>query len=80
MSTMITTHVSVGPKTHTTKGLRHITIRENTVCESMDTKFIDVRHIAGKTNLAIIFTKDLKNMSLFLKMQDLILHDPLYRY
>ena len=62
-------------KTHTTKGLHHITIRENAICESMDTKFIDVRHIAGKTNLADMFTKEMKDTSHFITMRDLIVHD-----
>mmetsp|Transcript_12968 Transcript_12968/g.18518 ORF Transcript_12968/g.18518 Transcript_12968/m.18518 type:complete len:610 (-) Transcript_12968:168-1997(-) len=42
----------------TTKGLRHIQMRENAVRESVQNKFIDVQHVDGKTNLSDIFTKE----------------------
>ena len=44
-------------KSLTTKGLRHRTIRENAIRESVDNNFIRVLHIDGKTNIADIFTK-----------------------
>ena len=59
-------------KTTTTKGLRHLTVRENAIRESVDNKFISVRHIGSKQNLADIFTKEFKNISLFLTLRDLI--------
>ena len=36
-------------KARTTKGLRHITIRENVIRESVDNKFIAVMHVASIT-------------------------------
>ena len=59
-------------KKTTTKGLRHITVRENAIRESIDSKFISVKHIGSKQNLADIFTKEFKNMSLFLTLRDMI--------
>ena len=58
-------------KKTTTKGLHHITVREN-VRESVDSKFISVKHIGSKQNLADIFTKEFKNISLFLTLRDMI--------
>ena len=41
-----------------TKGLRHIQIRENAVRESIQRGFINVEHIKGELNLSDLFTKD----------------------
>ena len=59
-------------KKTTTKGLRHLTVRENAIRESVDKKFISVRHIGSKQNLADIFTKEFKNVSLFLTIRNMI--------
>jgi hypothetical protein len=32
----------------TTKGLRHIQIRENTIRENVENKFVQVKHVEGK--------------------------------
>jgi hypothetical protein len=56
----------------TTKGLRHITIRENAIRESVDNKFIRVLHIEGKTNIADIFTKEMKDILHFCTLRDLL--------
>ena len=42
----------------TTKGLRHIQIRENAIREAVQNKFVNVQHIAGAVNLADLFTKE----------------------
>ena len=47
-------------KATTTKGLRHITIRENAIREAMQQNIVNVKHIAGNVNLANIFTKEIK--------------------
>ena len=49
-------------KVTTAKGLRHITIRENAIRESIDTKFIEVLHIDGKTNVSDMFTNETKDV------------------
>ena len=63
-------------KATTTKGLRHITIRENAIRESVDSRFITVMHVAGKKNIADIFTKEMKDTALFIVLRDLIVSDP----
>jgi hypothetical protein len=45
-------------KNTTTKGLRHIQIRENVVRELVQRGLITVQHIAGKFNLSDMFTKE----------------------
>ena len=56
----------------TTKGLRHMTIRENAIRESVDNKFIKVMHVSGKTNLADMFTKEMKDTNHFINLRNLI--------
>ena len=63
-------------KSTTTKRLRHITIRENAVQESVDEKIIQVLHVSGETNLADMFTKEMKDTSQFISLRDLIVRDP----
>ena len=58
----------------TTKGLRHIQIRENAVRESVQSGLTRVKHIAGNCNLADLFTKEDKDVSHFLKIRNLILY------
>ena len=57
----------------TTKGLRHIQIRENAVRESIQSDLIDVLHIAGKINLADLFTKEDKDAAHFIAIRDTIM-------
>ena len=57
----------------TTKGLRHIQIRENAVRESVQSNFIHVLHISGKVNLADLFTKEDKDAAHFIAMRDIIM-------
>ena len=46
-------------KRHTTKGLRHIQMKENHIRENIANKFVTICHVDGKVNLADIFTKPL---------------------
>ena len=62
-------------KSTTTKGLRHIQIRENAVREAVASNFISVQHIAGKVNLADIFTKEDRDVEHFIEIRDLMLAD-----
>ena len=41
----------------TTKGLRHLQMRKNTVYEAVQTKFACVKHFLGKVNSSDILTK-----------------------
>ena len=56
-----------------TKGLRHIQLRENAVRESVQSGSIEVRHIAGAINLADLFTKEDKDVQHFLSLRDTIM-------
>jgi len=46
-------------KCSTTKGLRHIQMKENQVRESIASNFVSIWHIDGKINIADIFTKEM---------------------
>ena len=57
----------------TTKGLRHIQMRENLVRENVENKFISVKHVGGKVNLADLFTKEMKDTTHFVELRNLML-------
>lgn len=59
-------------RNQTTKGARHIQIRENASRESVQNGFIDIQHIAGKMNISNIFTKEEKDIQGFLSNRDVI--------
>ncbi len=61
-------------KSCTTKGLRHIQMRENRVRENMQNQFVQICHINGKTNLADLFTKEMRDTAHFVELRDLMLH------
>jgi hypothetical protein len=65
----------VWSKSMTTKGLRHIQIRENSVREAYHDKFINIHHIPGKLNLSDMFTKEEKDVQHFLTIRDVVLSD-----
>ena len=46
----------------TTKGLRHVQIRENAIRESVQAGIIEVKHIGGAINLSDLFTKEDKDV------------------
>ena len=56
----------------TTKSLRHITIRENTLCELVQNEIVSFHHIADLFNITDIFTKKLKDTATFAKIRDAI--------
>jgi hypothetical protein len=64
-------------KNTSTKGLRHIQIRENAVRESCQNGFIEVKHINGKLNLSDMFTKEDKDVQHFVTLRDYVLADQL---
>ena len=57
----------------TTKGLRHIQIRENAVRESVLNKDIEVTHVAGNVNHSDIFTKEDRHTEHFLSLRNVIM-------
>jgi hypothetical protein len=59
----------------TTKGLRHIQIRENAIRENVENKFIQVKHVEGKRNLSDLFTKEDKDAAHFIHIRDFIICD-----
>ena len=61
----------------TTKGLRHVQIRENAVRESVVNGFVSIHHVEGKHNLADLFTKEEKSVEHFLHIRDCIMSKPL---
>jgi hypothetical protein len=62
-------------KNMTTKGLRHIQIRENAVCESTQNGFLVVKHCPGKQNLSDMFTKEDKDVAHFTEIRDVVMSD-----
>jgi hypothetical protein len=63
-------------KTCSTKGLRHLNIRENCVRESILFNEVSVNHIAGATNPTDFFSKELKSDVLFRTLRGLLLFYP----
>ena len=62
----------------TTKGLRHIQIRENAVRESVSNGFAKIKHIEGKINLSDMFTKEDKDVGHFLEIRNTVMsHSPI---
>ncbi len=57
----------------TTKGLRHIQMRENHVRENVESQFVHIKHIGGKVNLADLFTKEMKDTTHFVELRDLMM-------
>ena len=60
-------------RNETTKGLRHIQMRENRVRENVVTKFVSILHVEGKKNIADIFTKEMKDVAHFVALRDLFM-------
>jgi hypothetical protein len=61
----------------TTKGLRHIQMRENAIREEVYNKHIKILHIEGKVNMSDLFTKEDKDRRHFKTIVDLLLYDPI---
>jgi hypothetical protein len=60
-------------KSCTTKGLRHIQMKENRVRENIASQFVSIQHIEGNLNIADIFTKEMKDVGHFVTLQDLFM-------
>jgi hypothetical protein len=58
------------PYNMTSKAARHIKLRKNLVWEWVQDKSIKVVHVAGKTNLADIFTKEMCNCMHFHRLRN----------
>jgi hypothetical protein len=54
----------------TSKAARHIEFCENSVCECVQNRTIDVEHVAGKINPADIFTKEMRDGAHFCRLRD----------
>ena len=57
----------------TSKGLRHIQMRENLVRENVENQFVSIQHIGGRLNLADLFTKEMKDTTHFVELRDLMM-------
>jgi len=58
-------------KRTTTKGLRHIQMRENMVREQVENNFVSIKHIGGKVNIADLFTKEMRDTTHFVQLRNL---------
>jgi hypothetical protein len=56
-----------------TKGMRHLNIRENAVRQAQLLQEVSIGHISGKHNPADIFTKEFKSDCTFHSLHDLLL-------
>jgi hypothetical protein len=56
-----------------TKGMRHLNIRENAAQEAQLLQEVFITHISGKCNPADIFTKEFKSNCTFRSLRDLLL-------
>ncbi len=56
-----------------TKGMRHLNIRENAIHEAQILQEVSIGHISGKCNPADIFTKEFKSDCTFCSLHDLLL-------
>jgi len=60
-------------KSATTKGLRHVQMRENRVRENVCSKFVTICHVDGKINLADLFTKEMKDVTHFVTLRNMMM-------
>jgi hypothetical protein len=63
-------------QTSSTKGLRHLNIRENCVREAIQLDEVSVAHIAGSSNPADLFSKEFKSDVTFRTLRGLLLFYP----
>jgi hypothetical protein len=64
-------------KLTTTKGLRHIQMRENLVRENVEKHLVTIAHVGGKVNMADLFTKEMKDTGHFVELRDLMMRSRL---
>ncbi len=60
-------------KSMTTKGLRHLQMRENAVREASLEQLIDIAHVAGNRNMSDLFTKEDKDAAHFITVRDMMM-------
>jgi hypothetical protein len=60
-------------KSSTSKGLRHIQMRENHVRENIASNFVTIQHVSGKLNLADLSTKEMKDINHFVELRDIMM-------
>jgi hypothetical protein len=60
-------------KTTTTKGLWHIQMWENRVHGNVSSNFVKICHVDGKTNLADLFTKEMKDITHFVTLCNMMM-------
>ena len=60
----------------TTRAIRHIQLRENAVREAIQQGLVDVVHIAGKDNMADIFTKEDRDVAHYIRIRNILLSPP----
>ena len=63
-------------KNRTARGICHIQIRENAVREAVHNKSVEITHVAGKENLANLFTKEDQDTLHFLSIRDSLMSRP----
>ena len=62
-------------KNTTTKGLCHVQICKNAVCEGILMGLFEVSHTEGKNNPSDIFTKEDKDINHFMQVQNSVMRD-----
>ena len=60
----------------TTRNIRHIQLRENDVREAIQQGLVDVTHVAGKDNMADIFTKEDRDVAHYIRMRNILISLP----
>lgn len=60
-------------KSTTSKGLRHVQMRENRVRENVSNNFVSICHVDGKVNLADLFTKEMKDVTHFVTLRSMMM-------
>ena len=59
-----------------TKGIRHVNIRKNAVCEAQEFNEVSIQHIAGASNPSDLFSKEFKSVAIFRTLRGLLLSFP----
>mmetsp|Transcript_23736 Transcript_23736/g.34017 ORF Transcript_23736/g.34017 Transcript_23736/m.34017 type:complete len:111 (+) Transcript_23736:2220-2552(+) len=59
-----------------TKGMRHVNIRENAVREAKEHNEVSICHIAGASNPSDLFSKEFKSDAIFRTLRGLLLSYP----
>ena len=60
-------------KEHDNQWSQHVQIRQNAVQEAVQSKLVNINHIAGAVNLADLFTKEQKDAKHFILLWNIIM-------